>query len=224
MAAHPDLDLLVLLAATFGACVSGAHAWVEKTPLHLFQVERIRRRFPAARFIQVVRDPRATVASIRHYARHGWRTDLDETTAGVVAALRQARDGPPGLGSSACLVVRYEDVVSAPEHELRRVMEFIGIDWADSFLRPTLAGVPVRANSAWLDRRVLGEIQDRSLRTTDLDERTLALVYARISEPARALGYSLPRVGRMRALAVEVAERAHRLAGRAVGGRGGGLG
>lgn len=224
VAAHPDLDLLMLLAATFGAGASGARAWVEKTPLHLVQVERIRRRFPAARFIQVVRDPRATVASIRHYARHGWSTDLDETTAGVVAALEQAREGPPDLGSSVYLVVRYEDVVTTPEHELRGVMEFIGIDWANSLLRPTLAGVPVRANSAWLDRRVLGEIQDRSLRTTELDERTLALVHARTSEPARALGYSVPRVGRMRALAVEVAERAHRLAGRAVGGRGGGLG
>lgn len=223
-AAHPDLDLLVLLAATFSAGASGARAWLEKTPLHLFQVERIRRRFPAARFIQVVRDPRATVASISHYARHGWGTDLDETTAGMVAALEQAREAPLELGSSTYLVVRYEDVVTAPEHSLTRVAEFIGIDWADSLLRPTLAGVPVRANSAWLERRVLGEIQDRSLRTAELDGRTLAIVQARASEPARALGYSLPRVGRMRALAVEVEERARRLARRAVGDRAGSFG
>ena len=74
-AAHGDP--LAGLVAAFSA--PEARAWVEKTPLHVFQVERIRRRFPAARFVHVVRDPRATVAAICRFARHGWSTDLDES-------------------------------------------------------------------------------------------------------------------------------------------------
>jgi hypothetical protein len=204
LAAAAHGDLLTALAAAFWA--PGARAWVEKTPLHVFRVDEIRRRFPAARFVHVVRDPRATVAAIRRFARHGWSTDVDETLDGVARALAQAADAP-----DAYLVVRYEDVVRAPEQELRRVADFVGVDWSDSLLRPTLAGVPMRANSAWLDRRVVGEIHDRSL-DNELDRRTLALVHARTSRAARELGYELPCVGRVRAAAIEAAERLRRLA------------
>jgi Sulfotransferase family len=205
LAAAEQRDLLTALVAAFWT--PGARAWVEKTPLHVFQVDRIRRRFPAARFVHVVRDPQATVAAIRRFARHGWRTDVDETLGGVTRALVQAREA----ASDTYLVVRYEDVVAAPERELRRVADFVGVDWSDSLLRPTLAGVPMRANSAWLDRRVVGEIHDRSL-DNELDPRTLALVHARTSRAARALGYDLPRVKRVQAVRIEVAERARRVA------------
>jgi hypothetical protein len=197
-------DPLTALVAAFWT--PGARAWVEKTPLHVFHVDEIRRRFPAARFVHVVRDPRATVAAIRRFAWHGWSTDVDETLDGVARALAQAADPP-----EAYLVVRYEDVVTAPEWELRRVADFVGVDWSGSLLRPTLAGVPMRANSAWLDRRVVGDIHDRSLEN-ELDRRTLALVHARTSRAARALGYELPRVGRIRAVTTEAAERLRRLA------------
>jgi len=214
-AAHPERDLLTALVATFGENAAGARAWVEKTPLHVFQVDRIRGWFPAARFVQVVRDPRATVAAIRRFARHGWRTDVDETVDGVARALVQAEEAPRTYGRDVYLVVRYEDVVAAAERELRRVADFVGIDWSDSLLRPTLAGVPMRANSAWLDRRVVGEIHDRSLDdgSRDLDRRTLALVHARTSRGGRALGYEVPRVGRIRAAVIEATERVRRLAG-----------
>ena len=127
----------------------------------------------------------------------------------------QAEEAPRTYGPAAYLVVRYEDVVAAAERELRRVADFVGIDWSDSLLRPTLAGVPMRANSAWLDRRVVGEIHDRSLDdgSRDLDRRTLALVHARTSRGGRALGYEVPRVGRIRAAVIEATERVRRLAG-----------
>ncbi|MDX6414795.1 MAG: hypothetical protein QOH23_2205, partial [Gaiellaceae bacterium] len=187
--------------------------WVEKTPLHLFQIDRIRSRFPSARFVHVVRDPRSTVAAIQRFAQHGWTTDLDETTSGVAAALGLASRLSRKLGTDTYLVVRYEDVVRAAAHELRRVAEFIGIDWSSSLLHPTLGGVPIRANSAWLERRVLGEIHDRSLApaAADLDARTLSLVHARASGQARALGYDLPRVGVARAASIDAAERLRRL-------------
>jgi hypothetical protein len=211
--AHPELDPLTLLAALFASRAPAARAWVEKTPLHLFELNRIRSRFPSARFVHVVRDPLSTVAAIQQFAQHGWRTDLDETTSGVAAALGLASRLSRKLGGDTYLVVRYEDVVRAPADELRRVAEFIGIDVSDSLLHPTLAGVPVRANSAWLERRVLGEIHDRSLApaAAGLDTRTLALVHARASKPARALGYDVPRVGLARAASIEAAERLRRL-------------
>jgi hypothetical protein len=215
-ARNPELDLLTVLAAAFAQGARGGRAWVEKTPLHLFHVECIRQRFPVAHFIQVVRDPRTTIAAVRGFSEHGWSTDIDETTAGVAAALGQAERASALAGGY--LVVRYEDVVTATEREMRRVAAFIGIDWSPALLHPTLMSRPTRANSS-LDRRVIGEIHHRSLppQDADLDPRTLALVGARTSAPARALGYDLPAVGRVRALAIEAAERIRRAtaAGRA---------
>jgi hypothetical protein len=206
-AQNPELDLLTALAAAFAHSTQRAQAWVEKTPFHLFHVDRIRRRFPDARFIQVVRDPRTTIAAIRRFGEHGWSTDIDETSAGVAAALSLAT-----RTSDSYLVVRYEDLVTATERELRRVAKFLGIEWSSALLCPSQLGQPRRANSSHLDRRVIGKIHARSLRTddTELDARTLALINARTSAPARALGYDVSAVGAARALAIEAAERTRR--------------
>lgn len=205
---NPELDLLTVLAAVFADDTPQARAWTEKTPLHLFHVERIRQRFPQARFVQVVRDPRTTIAAIRRFSEHGWRTDLDEVTAGVAAALEQARRPSEGY-----LVVRYEDLVTATERELRRIATFAGVEWSSSLLKPTQLGKPFRANSSHLDRRLIGQVHERSLSPADvdLDARTLALINARTSKPARSLGYDLPAVGAARALAIEATERIRRV-------------
>jgi hypothetical protein len=207
-ARNPEVDLLTVLAAVFAEEAPCPRAWVEKTPLHVFHFDRIRRQFPDARFIQVVRDPRTTVAAIRRFREHGWTTDLDETTSGVAAALECAAD----ISSDNYLVVRYEDLVTATERELRRVATFVGVEWSPTLLCPTQMGEPRRANSSHLDRRVVGTIHERSLNAgeAEFDEHTLALINARTSASARALGYDMPAVGRVRALAIEVAERIRR--------------
>src|SRR5438270_585274 len=67
-----DSDALGLVAAAFAAVrVETGLAprpplyWVEKTPTHELAVDAIRARYPAAKFVHLVRDPRATAASMR---------------------------------------------------------------------------------------------------------------------------------------------------------------
>lgn len=39
------------------------------------------------------------------------------------------------VGSNACLMIKYEDLVLHPESTLRRVIKFLGEEWSDKLLR-----------------------------------------------------------------------------------------
>lgn len=194
--AHPARDPLALVAAAFTDGVP--HAWIEKTPLHLDHVDEILATYPRARFVQVVRDPRSTAASICRFREHGWSLDMREVVRGIDRALRSALEQPRRLGEERYLVVRYEELVRSPERELARIAAFAGVEWDESLLRPTLAGHEMRANSAWLVRRTVGEIHALSLDDpgAGLDRRVLRFLLATTGESARELGYPLPRLKR----------------------------
>lgn len=102
--------------------------WLEKTPQHELYLDVIRRFYPAAKFLHVVRHPeRAILSRRRNFAfgneaawsieRHA-RNWLDC----VEAAERFAADHPGSL-----LTVRLEDVTRDPRGETERICRFLGI-------------------------------------------------------------------------------------------------
>lgn len=186
----PRQDLLGVVAAALAATRddgSRPRLWAEKTPRQEMQVAEILAAYPAARFVHIVRDPRASVASIR-------RINADHRLESVPAAavelrdsLQTASDNAKALGDRY-LVVRYEDLVAAPEQEMRRVTSMLGLEWADSLVRPAMT-----ANSSTPDRRVRGRIHGLSVGGgSDLGGWADAVVRAVTAEPARALGYDVP--------------------------------
>jgi hypothetical protein len=101
----------------------------EKTPNHLLHMLTLERFFPAAKFIHIVRDPRAVVNS--------WR-DVPWSTGNVVGDafvwrryMLAARQCPPRR-SDSLMVIRFEDLVRRPEPTLTDVCRFIGIDFQPS--------------------------------------------------------------------------------------------
>ena len=56
----------------------GVNTVVEKTPLHVQHSSLIRRFYPEARFIHLIRDPRSVVSSLMHASR-AWRTKFAST-------------------------------------------------------------------------------------------------------------------------------------------------
>ncbi|HEY0503771.1 MAG TPA: sulfotransferase [Lysobacter sp.] len=123
-----DAHARAFVAAMDRLCLQhGKSVWLEKTPDHLFYVEAIRRCVPDARFIHVVRDGEEVVASLHRAAREHapWRPflDLDRCIGrwgrAVAESLRWIDDPRHRL-------VRYEDLVAAPEATLRQVLAFIG--------------------------------------------------------------------------------------------------
>ena len=108
----------------------GSDVLLQKIPDVGGESELVRAMFPAARFIHVVRDPRAVVASLTAGSK-GWARDW--APSGVARAARLWRDVVrtaltiPASGA-AYLEVRYEALHAAPIETLAGVHRFLGLE------------------------------------------------------------------------------------------------
>ncbi|GAA4219422.1 sulfotransferase family protein [Actinocatenispora rupis] len=102
---------------------SGKSVLVEKTPYHVFLYRKIAATWPDARFVFLLRHP----GSIHQSWQEAHPSmSADEVTADVlryVKGVEQARTDLPGLD------VTYEELVSDPEGQTRRLCAFLGVAW-----------------------------------------------------------------------------------------------
>jgi hypothetical protein len=116
--------LLALPLAAWGA-LERKPRWGEKTPFHIFHADAIMRLFPDARVVVMLRDPRATVASMNRFGAIGSGTSLnaclwrDSYSTGLGAVERAVPHGQR-------LIVRYEALIGAPERVIEEVCNFVG--------------------------------------------------------------------------------------------------
>jgi Sulfotransferase family len=216
---NPERDVLGLAAAALHAAGGGVgepRAWVEKTPGQEHELDAILARYSAARFVQLVRDPRSVAAAIARLDRAtGQEMDLVDVGLTMRRSFDAAERNVRRLGEDRYLVLRYEDLVAEPEPTMRRIASFVGIDWADSLLTPTVGGVEATSNSAWVERKATGRIESGGLELwrRELDERSAEIVSAATRPVAKRFGYELPRAG-VHALAEVTARRARAELGR----------
>jgi Sulfotransferase family len=107
--------------------------WGDKTPGHARYMREISAALPEARFIHLIRDGRDVAASLRGLpfapgdgsiaaiARH-WRDTCHFA--------RRAGEAVPHY-----IEVRYEELITEPEATLRRICEFIDLDFDESMLQ-----------------------------------------------------------------------------------------
>jgi LPS sulfotransferase NodH len=103
---------------------TGKQIWGQKTPRFVRYGQLLKRAWPNAKFVHIVRDPRAVVSSLirsdqhRSNAYFGARRWLKDVTAGL--DLQQQFPGD-------VMLVQYEDLVREPEQTLQRVCEHLGV-------------------------------------------------------------------------------------------------
>jgi hypothetical protein len=114
-----------------------ASRWGDKNNFHCTQVAALKSMFPHAQFLHIVRDPRDVACSYREVmgleSRSPYRPKLpiecgqiaEEWVNNVNSIERGAKDLPPAQYH----VVRYEDLVSAPEQILREICTWLGLDF-----------------------------------------------------------------------------------------------
>lgn len=147
-------DLLVIMleayAATLGRSLDSVTRWIEKTPANRKYLPAIHSRFPDAKILVTMRDPRAIFAAqialektrqlgtfSTYYCISHWRE-----VAKVV--LRAREDGDMTL-----FLVPYEKLVLEPGEWMKKVCAFLEIEYDPAIvLTPTKAGKFWEGNSA----------------------------------------------------------------------------
>ena len=124
----------------------------EQTPRYLFSSREILRAYPDARIINMIRDPRDVVLSQRSKWR---RRFLGGASIPLVEAIRAWCNYHPWLVSrlwASCvgyartiegdrfISVRFEDLVVAPDSEIRKICEFLNIEFEGDMLNTLQVG------------------------------------------------------------------------------------
>lgn len=113
------------------AAKQGKPRWGDKTPAYALCMRKIQRNIPEARFIHLIRDGRdVRLSQLGRGSDHPtpgqhakrWRRRVQKT--------RDQSEGVPHY-----IEVRYEDLVTDTEPQLRRLCEFCGLKWDAEMLR-----------------------------------------------------------------------------------------
>jgi protein-tyrosine sulfotransferase len=112
--------------------------WLEKTPRNIERFQFVRRHFPHAKLVHIIRDGRDVVCSLRRtsFARID-HVPGDSVKAAVRCATQWRRFVESGMrlrGDAGYYELRYEDLVLAPEQTIRSLLEFLGLPWEDEIL------------------------------------------------------------------------------------------
>ena len=125
----------------------GKHRWAQKATSYIFYVDLILRAFPRAKLIYLLRNPLDLAASLKlRGGRHALLRMVYAWNKGARLAGHYQTRHPESF-----LVVRFEDLVGAPEPTVRRVLGFCGLDFHPDCLQVPLvnpAEEPYRMESA----------------------------------------------------------------------------
>jgi hypothetical protein len=100
--------------------------WGDKSPSYITETVLLKRFYPQARFIHIVRDVRDYCLSIHH----AWGKNMVRAAQRWAQDTHQCRVDSRHLGQDY-LEVKYEDVLTNTKHELARVAEFLEVDFLD---------------------------------------------------------------------------------------------
>ncbi|MCU6665916.1 tetratricopeptide repeat-containing sulfotransferase family protein [Silvania hatchlandensis] len=151
-------SLLKELRETLPENASEVRHVVDKLPHNFENIGLIKLLFPNARIISVRRDPRDIAISnyfTDYAAKHGgmgFAYDLQwigEQLADHNLMMHHWNQLFPG----EILDVRYEDVVSDPEREARRMLDYLGVQWEPQVLDTSELDRPVKTASVWQVRQ-----------------------------------------------------------------------
>jgi hypothetical protein len=126
---------------------AGASYVVEQTPVNVYFMPELAGLYPTARFVQLVRDPRAVLYSQRHRWRKRWRDarnmPLSEVMRGFVNYHpvtmmqlwnRACACGEGMSGHPRYLRVRYEDLVTDARARVQALCDFLGLSFEEAML------------------------------------------------------------------------------------------
>jgi hypothetical protein len=199
VAAPPTIGSVLSAGFRLYAERQGKQRWGDKRPSIVLNLDAVFAMFPDGQYINLVRDPRAVVASIRKVGKeHGWGahgvpggTDTWERSARAADKWRRR------LRDDQFLEVQYEHLVADPAAVLGRIVEFLDLDAAglDAMLHHhETADIHSRTLHSLVSKPVTTEAVRAWERT--LRPREIAFVEGVLGDWMRRYGYEplTPRV------------------------------
>jgi len=124
----------------------GKKRWVEKTPNHLYDVDKIRHYFPKSPIIRIIRDPRDVALSLE---KMPWGPN-SFLNALLLCKEYYDRSWKFFKKDKRTYTIYYEDLIISPEMELKKLCNFLHEEFEGEMLntRHSLAHVN-RANEPW---------------------------------------------------------------------------
>ena len=106
--------------------------------------------FPQAKFIHILRNPYATFTSCRKFKTINKYPILNDIAFSLKNSYYYLLKNP--LSIKNYLIIKFEDLLLAPEKIMRLVAHFLNIDFTSSLLHPTLLGNNWHGNSTSLEK------------------------------------------------------------------------
>ncbi len=155
----PSLAAMLESLTALHAERAGKARWIEKTPRHLLMTDLLRRLWSDAYIVRIVRDPRDVALSLARmpFAKDSVVGNLVRIDHDVRVSRDIIADDPRAM------TLRYEDLVTEPERELRRICGFIGEAYEPSMLDSRDTAGRVAAEHEWWKGSVSGPIQTTSV-------------------------------------------------------------
>jgi hypothetical protein len=177
---------------------SHKRAWAEKTPHNELFAATLFRWFPGAKLIYIVRDPRATYASVRGFYKIVGLKEMSalrfcvEWRSSLQANRRNTARFPT-------LTIRYEDLIEDPQPTIERICDFLGIRFEKSLLQPTFDGADFTGFSSYSSFATQFKTIDRSSLAKwkeVLPQRDVHVIEYLLAKDMAALGYAGDAISR----------------------------
>ncbi|GAA4064553.1 sulfotransferase [Actinomadura miaoliensis] len=163
--------------------------WGDKRPSYFRYVDALRRMYPDAQFVHVVRDGRDCVASLKEMP--WYKQDINHAICVWREAIDQGRRYAAELGPDAYYELQYERLVADPADELMRLCAFLGEEYDPAMTEPNrVARLTVPPQKKW-HRRTHAAVDGGSVGswTRRLEPWEVGLAEAAFGERLAEYGY-----------------------------------
>ena len=187
-----SIAMAVYVANEFPNNLPPKKLWIEKTPGNELYFPFLKKTFPKARFIHIIRDPLENLVSLQKLTGiRNWSASIEEHALKMKRHFKIAKNNYERNTDIYC-IVKYENLISNPETTLKDICKFLHIEFEENLLTPTENGVPATSNSMFKKSRVQGKILDQSQKTRYkkyLDESTTLNIISLIQKEANYFDY-----------------------------------
>ncbi len=143
-------SMLYFYAQQNNASVAG-----EKTPRHLYHVDKLSEWFPEAKFLALIRDGRDYMASYKRYSERDISEEESERISSLYHPLLTSLKWRSEVGqvqkikdTERVKVVCYEDLVSEPSNIVKKLCDFLSLEYTDNLL-----DIEGRGNTSYEDNQ-----------------------------------------------------------------------